>query len=138
MRKLEDIPKKEIFNVPEGYFDKLPGIIQARVAAPANERKPVWFFALRYALPVVVLLAVGMLWFNQSHGAMDVDIMLSSIATEDLVVYLNNSEMTTEELLATVYLSDEDAHEIEGNVYQLNLGNENIDDILTEMEFDNL
>ena len=32
MKKLEEIPKKEVFKVPEGYFENLPGIIQARVA----------------------------------------------------------------------------------------------------------
>ena len=30
--KLEDLPQKEIFDVPEGYFEKLPGTIQARIA----------------------------------------------------------------------------------------------------------
>ncbi|HOX83864.1 MAG TPA: hypothetical protein PLJ60_09490 [Chryseolinea sp.] len=137
MKKLEDIPKKEVFNVPNGYFDKLPGIIQSRVVAPETVNKPTWGFALRYALPVVVLLVAGILWFNRSNKVLDADQMLSAIETEDLIAYLDNSDMTTEELLSNVYLSDDDAYEIEGIVYDLNLENENIDDILTEMEFDN-
>ena len=64
--------------------------------------------------------------------------LLSSIQTEDLVAYLNDSDMTTEELLADAELSDEDASEIEGNVYDLNLKNESLEDIVTEMELDNL
>ena len=138
MKKLEDIPKKEVFNVPDGYFDKLPGIIQARVATPQNEGRPVWGFALRYALPTVVLLAVGIFWFNQSPKVADAEQLLSSIQTEDLVAYLNESDMTTEELLADAELSDEDASEIEGNVYDLNLKNESLEDIVSEMELDNL
>ena len=138
MKKLEDIPKKEVFNVPDDYFDKLPGIIQARVATPQNESSPVWRFALRYALPTVVLLAVGIVWFNQSHKVVDAEQLLSSIQTDDLVAYLNDSDMTTEELLADAELSDEDASEIEENVFNLNLENESLDDIVTEMELDNL
>ncbi len=138
MKKLEDIPKKEVFNVPDGYFDKLPGIIQARVTTSSqSETKAAWSFTLRYALPTVVLLAIGFFWFNQSHKVVDAEQLLSSIQTEDLVAYLSDSDMTTEELLADAQLSDEDANEIEGNVYELNLENENLDDILTEMEFDN-
>lgn len=137
MKKLEEISKKEIFNVPEDYFDKLPGIIQARVATPQNETNAAWRFTLRYALPAVVLLAIGIVWFNQSPKVMDAEQLLSTIQTDDLVAYLNDSDMTTEELLADAHLSDEDATEIEANVYGLNLENENLEDILTEMELDN-
>ncbi len=137
MKKLDDIPKKEFFNVPDGYFDKLPSIIQARVAAPQTESKLTWKFAIRYALPTVVLLAIGIIWFTQTHKVVDAEQLLSSIQTEDLVSYLNESDMTTEELLADAQLSDEDASEIEGTVYELNLQNESLDDILTEMDLDN-
>jgi hypothetical protein len=55
MKKLEDISKKNIFEVPDGYFEKLPGIIQARVAKP--ESTP-WFVpTLKFALPIVAVLA---------------------------------------------------------------------------------
>jgi len=137
MKKLEDIPKKEVFNVPEGYFDKLPGVIQARVAKPQSESSPVWGFALRYALPTVILLVVGIVWFNQTHQVVDAEQLLSSIETEDLVAYLNDSDITTEELLAEVHLSNEEAMEIEGNVYQLNLDSEALDDLVDKMELDN-
>ncbi len=137
MKKLEDIPKKEVFNVPDGYFDKLPGIIQARVAAPQSQRKPVWRFALRYALPVVVLLAVFTFWFNRIPKVVDAEQLLSSIQTEDLVAYINDSDITTEELLSDIQLDEEDADEIVGNVYDINMENENADAIITELEFDN-
>jgi hypothetical protein len=137
MKKLEDIPKKEVFNVPDGYFDKLPGIIQARAAKPEKERRPVWGFTLRYALPTVALLAVGIVWFIQTHKVTDAEQLLSSIQAEDLVAYLNDSDITTEELLAEVEWSDDDAKEIEGNVYDLNLEGESLNDIVSEMELDN-
>lgn len=137
MKKLEDIPKKEIFNVPDGYFDKLPGIIQARVAKPQKESSPALGFALRYAVPTVVLMVVGIVWYNQSHKVVNVDQLISSIQTEDLVAYINDSDITTEELLADVQLDNEDADVIEGNVYDINLENESLEDIINEMDIDN-
>ena len=67
MKKLEDIPKKNVFEVPDGYFDRLPGIIQARV----SQEKPsfVWYswpVALRYALPVLLMMAVGIFWYTSN------------------------------------------------------------------------
>jgi hypothetical protein len=137
MKKLEDIPKKEIFNVPDGYFEKLPGIIQSRVITREKESKPVWSFALRYALPAVILLVIGIFWLMPADKGINAEQVLASIETEELVAYINDSDITTDELLANLQLNDEDANEIEGNVYQLNLDDENLNDILDEMEIDN-
>ena len=60
MKKLDEIPKKSIFEAPEGYFDRLPGIIQARVSPLAVGAKqgpqwmPYFFFGLKYALLVLL------------------------------------------------------------------------------------
>src|SRR5690349_6287318 len=134
MKKLEDIPKKEIFNVPEGYFDKLPGVIQSRVAARQQEGIPVYRYALRYALPVVVILVAAIFWLNQPDEGSTSEKLLASIDTQDLVAYLNESDMTTEELLENASLDVIDANEIEGAVYDLNFQDEDLD-ILVE-EFD--
>ena len=138
MKKLDEIPKKQVFNVPDGYFDKLPGIIQARIAEPKTENKTAWNFALRYALPTVVLLVVGIVWNNQSHKVVNAEQLLSSIQTEDLVAYINDSEITTDELLSDIQLDEEDADAIRGHVFDSNLENESLDDILKEIEIDNL
>ena len=52
MKKLEDIPKQNIFEVPDGYFDKLPSVIQARIAKP--EPKFWQLPAFRYAMPLLI------------------------------------------------------------------------------------
>ena len=66
VKKLEDIPKKNIYEVPEGYFDKLPGIIQSRVAKEETIRKPFFVHSLRYAIPamVVAIVALAVLFFR--------------------------------------------------------------------------
>ncbi|MBT1688065.1 hypothetical protein [Dawidia soli] len=130
--KLEDIPKKEIFTAPEGYFDTLPGVIQARVAKQTPAIRPVWRYSLRYALPAVVLFAAGILWYTrQASSPQDI---LEGIATEELMSYLEESEgLSTEELLDTDLLDTDDAQAIEQEVYHLDLD----DDVLDAIE-DNL
>jgi hypothetical protein len=129
--KLEDIPKKEIFTAPDGYFDTLPGVIQARVAKQSRFARPVWKYSLRYALPAVVLVAAGILWYTRQTSAQD---MLAGIATEELVRYLEESEtLSTDELLDTDLLDADDVQAIEQEVYTLDLN----DDVLDALE-DNL
>jgi len=134
MKKLEDIPKKEVFKVPDGYFDNLPTIIQARVAEKeAKPFRPVFSLALRYALPVVVLGLAGILWFNRQQDTATAESILASIQTEDLVAYLNDADLTTDELIEDVVLDAEDADEIEGEVYGLDLDEEDFEKILDEI-----
>lgn len=132
MKKLEDIPKKEIFDVPEGYFEDLPGKIQKRIAG--REERPAFIFALRYALPAIVLVAIGMLWYNNGSEDTSAESILASVQTEDLVAFLNDDDLTTEELLEDAALNREDADEIEGAVYELGLSDDDFQDILDEID----
>jgi hypothetical protein len=118
MKKLEDLPKNHPFKVPEGYFDKLPGIIQSRVAekSEVQEARPYFRLALQYALPVIVLAIVAVIYLVPKNGQ-DVDTMLASVSTEELVAYLEESEITTEELLEQMTLDNERVEAIESEVY---------------------
>lgn len=134
MKKLEDIPKKQIFEVPEGYFEKLPGIIQSRVVKPQLERS--WWFtyrySLRFALPAVILLAAGIFWFNSSQTDLNAENILASIQTEDLITYLDEADLTTEELLEHVELDAEDVSTIEESVYEFQFSDSDLEEIFNE------
>ena len=136
MKKLDDIPKKQNFEVPEGYFEKLPGIIQSRVTQQTKER--IWVldvrFALRFAVPVVILLAVGIFWYGQSHMEKSVENILASVQTEDLITYLSESDFTTEELLEDAQLNSQDAIDIEESVYELQFNDSEFEKIFNEIE----
>jgi hypothetical protein len=120
MAKLEDIPKKDFFTVPDDYFDKLPAKIQSRIAKTKvrNERTFVFRYALRYALPVLVLAGVI---FYYSSSKPDVETILASVDTEELIDYLQESGMTTEEMLENVEFSAEELEAIENEVYDVSL-----------------
>lgn len=135
MKKLEDIPKKNIFEVPEGYFDRLPSVIQARVAQQASESvwAPFLKFSLRYALPVVVLGAVAIWFYGQPSGPQNAEDMLSSVDTSQLVAYLEDSDLTTDDLLEGVDLDEQDANEIQGMTFD-EIGLAADGELLEEME----
>ena len=135
MKKLDDIPKKDVFKVPEGYFENLPMIIQSRVAAGKGEKEffPKFSFALRYALPVVVLGVLGYFWLGPHAEQKSAESILATIETEDLVAYLNGTDLTTEELLESVQLDASDVNELEGEIYGEDMTDQNFEDILDEI-----
>jgi hypothetical protein len=135
MKKLEDIPKKQIFEVPEGYFEKLPGIIQSRVTTERRETN-LWSarsLRLQYVLPAVVLIAAGIFWFTRSQTDVTTENILASIQTEDLVTYLGEADFTTEELLDDADLDAEDARQIEGAVYEFPLDDSALEEIIDDI-----
>lgn len=98
MKKLEEIPKKGIFEAPEGYFDRLPGMIQARLAEKHTEARPYLRYTLAYALPVILLLVIAVIYLTPKETQSAED-MLASVSSEELVAYLEQSEMSLDELL---------------------------------------
>lgn len=118
MKKLEDIPKNNPFSVPDGYFEKLPGVIQARIEA-GKVRKPVPYvrYAFQYAMPVVALIIVAVIYLVPKSGGDSYDDILASVSTEQLAVYLADSDITTDEIVDAGALDEESAEAIEAEVF---------------------
>ena len=137
MKKLEDIPKKNIFEVPEGYFEKLPGIIQSRVAKP-EFAQIFWISRLKYAIPIAAIAVIGMFWYAfQSEKTFDEQ--LASIQTEQLMAYLNDADLQIDDLSESVDWNEFDLEELEDKVYatfEIN-GNE-LDILMNEFSVDTL
>ncbi|MEJ0029660.1 MAG: hypothetical protein WDO15_04520 [Bacteroidota bacterium] len=90
MRKLEDIPKKTPFKVPDGYFDQLPAVIQSRMAKETGTSfSQVVSFSLKFALPVIALVVAGIFWLRPAP----VDDPLNGVDTEQIALFLNNTEL---------------------------------------------
>ena len=102
--KLDNIKAKQPFTVPKGYFDMLPGMVQARVATP--ERKPVFSFpvALKYALPVITLTIAVIFWMqrNDVNTTQDVQQLLAEIPTADIIDYLEESDLTLMDIIESL------------------------------------
>jgi hypothetical protein len=102
--KLEQIEKKNIFEVPDGYFDELPMAIQQRVTSKEKAFAfPLFAVSLKYALPVfAVAIASVFIYQNYSRSSTS-DAALKDVSTETLVAYLSESDITEDEILQSIY-----------------------------------
>lgn len=133
MKKLEDIPKKNIFEVPDGYFDRLPLKILDRVATPAAVQFS-WQPALRYALPVLLLAGFGLFWYQQ-YQPVTVEQELAQIQADQLGLFLEDESLSTDELVETMTWTEEDLQSLEDQVYAtFNASEAEWNDILDELE----
>lgn len=111
MKRLDEIPKKTLFEAPEGYFEKLPGRIQARITEP--EPEIAWGkVAVRYALPLVVIGAAAV-FFLTNRPALSPEEVIAGIESEQLVAYLEDSEVNTDDLLDVISLEPTEVESIE-------------------------
>lgn len=115
MARLDDIPKKEFFTTPPGYFEKLPAAIQSRTQrAPERRSFPVVKYSLQYALPLILILAA---LFFYRRTATDAETILASVDTEALIAYLQDTGLTTDDVLESFEFSTEDIQAIEDEIY---------------------
>jgi hypothetical protein len=138
MKKLQDLPKKVDFKVPEGYFDELPTRVQNRISSGVGRKwqfSPV--FALRYALPLVALVAIGIIWYDRSNDTIITE--LEKIDETQLRFFIDDPDLTSEELTENVTWSSADLDALEEEVYDvLNASNEELDVIIDELDFETL
>lgn len=133
--KLDDIPRKNIYRVPEDYFEKLPGIIQSRVSRQ-QEKRPFFLATLHYSLPALVIILLAVFWIYRFDGkTLGPDETLANIETEALIAYLDNAEITTDELLESFGLTNEDADEIESSVYDFDLDEDDLEIWMDEYNY---
>lgn len=130
MKQLSDIPRKNIFEVPEGYFDRLPAIIQARTQSSASVRprfsgNPVVRYAF-YSLLVVLSVAALYLWL-QPPAHPSAESLLAEVEVEYLMEYLEESDISVDEVWQEFGV--EEAEAIENEVFE-SLWNDNILEIL--------
>ncbi|MEM9390036.1 MAG: hypothetical protein AAGA02_06155 [Bacteroidota bacterium] len=108
-RKLDKIEKKNIYKVPDNYFDKLPGIIQSRAVNESRKSSIAWSIpVIKYAVPalLVVILAGYYAFFNGQEKSKSAVELLAEVETDQLVEYLAYSEITTEEILEIVEMDE--------------------------------
>ncbi|MBF9252644.1 hypothetical protein I2I11_05015 [Pontibacter sp. 172403-2] len=99
--KLSDVPKRNMYQVPENYFERLPTRIMARTAA-AEAPQPAWqqslWRPLRLALAPLVLLLVfaGVYYFNISRSPEPATTDFAALAEAEIVDYLTSNDAQLE------------------------------------------
>lgn len=137
MKNLDDIPRKNPFDVPDGYFDELPARIQKRIQGRKQDHPLPMVRVIRYAAAAFVLTLVAYVWVWRGSDGMpgqSPEAMLASLETADLVAYLEDGEFTTDELLDDIEFSDDDAARIEDAVFNLDLGDVDLNALTDEIQ----
>lgn len=141
--KLQDIDKKEIFKVPDRYFEELPGRIQDRIhkKQPEYQWMPVLNRAVKYAIPALAVLFV-VLYFTIYDRAVPQDksyeAILEEVSTDNIITYLEYQDITTEEIIENIDVSAID-FEINEDAELFNeeeMDEETIDAIIEEYNLD--
>src|SRR6185295_11355453 len=101
MKNLEDIPKKNVFEAPEGYFDRLPGIIQARVTQEPYSMRYRVMYSLKYALSALTIVLIAFFYWSKPPGQSAED-LLASVDSVSLVSYLEDSDISSDDLLESI------------------------------------
>lgn len=138
MKRLEDIPKKTLFEVPEGYFDRLPGVIQARISA--KNKQSIWVpslgYSLKFALPAIALAALAFLFWS-GPSRQTTEEVLASIDSEQLVAYLQDSDLNADDFLEAVPLDQEELASIQQDVInEMNFEDVNLQELVNEFDVD--
>ncbi|MES2730169.1 MAG: hypothetical protein V4714_00405 [Bacteroidota bacterium] len=96
--RLDDMEKQNIFSVPDGYFETLPSIIQAKAIKPRLEL--IWFGWRRWsvAFASVALLLMG-IWFFTHNQTTTPAQNLAKVSSQEIIDYLKESDITQNELI---------------------------------------
>lgn len=120
--KLDDLPKKNVYRVPDRYFDQLPGRMMARVSQRASAENPVAWLAfwrqplLRGALAGLALVLSFIYFFtitsSQAPSAASGEGLLANVTEKEALDYLMVSDQLEPQDLTSLPLPEEDlSHE---------------------------
>ena len=94
--RLDDLKKETPFSVPEGYFDKLPQIIQSRIPVEPI-RKPIvgWSWQRSVALVSAMALILVLVWVTvpERQGSLGQE-PLSDISDSSIIDYLEDQNIS--------------------------------------------
>ena len=112
--KLEHLPKHNIYQVPESYFDRLPTRVMERTAG-ASQTATGWQHRLLgsvrlAAAPLVLLLVfVGAFLFTLQQQKQDNNYAVQPLAEHDILDYLHyNEDLETADLAELSYLTKQE------------------------------
>jgi len=106
--KLDELKKESPFKVPERYFVELPSEIQVKVTAD-QKPQPSWvvqptFRWAAMAASVLVLAVYFSVFYTNTDDLNEAESLIAQVEMEDLIAYIETSEITTDDLISGVNL----------------------------------
>ena len=103
--KLDDLHKKNIYKVPDEYFDDLPGRIQKRIHAETDHQKLIvfsWPVLFRYVMPVaavVLILLFVVRPISDTSETISYEQLLNEVPSDEMISFLELEGITSDEIL---------------------------------------
>ncbi len=99
----EEIDKDNIFKVPENYFEELPGRIQSKIRSREKRFLPEinWLGILKISVSLAAVLFF-VLYFaplKTSTGPTAPEAILAQVNTDDVIAYLELTDINIDELI---------------------------------------
>lgn len=94
--RLDDLKKETPFSVPDGYFDRLPQIIQSRIVSePARKPLVGWSWQRSVSLVSAMALILVLVWVTvpERQGALG-EGPLTDISDASIVAYLEDQDIS--------------------------------------------
>jgi hypothetical protein len=121
---IEDLEKKHVFNVPEGYFKHLPQQISHKLVTTRKSQPwfilPVFKYGAAIASFCLIILIGYFLTLTPVPNPVQPEIILSQVSGQDIVQYLQQSEVSQFELVeraseANIIIEEKALDEVEVN-----------------------
>jgi hypothetical protein len=109
--KLDDLEKKQVFLVPDRFFEDLPAAIQKKVHVSGKSTSIFQLPWIKYGLSLaslVLLILVGYLFYNPGTSPEKPAYSLSEVSNEEIINYLGQTDLAQSELIdraATINVS---------------------------------
>ena len=145
--KLDDIHKKNIYKVPDEYFDDLPGRIQKKISDKNASRESFsfnWSLVTKIALPVAAVIAIVLMVVINPKGGdqttLSYETMLDDISSEGMISFLELEDITSEDIIHSIDIQqlDETFEGIEDPYFEIEeqIDDELLDAIINEYDLD--
>jgi len=103
--KLDDINKEKPFQIPDQYFEEFPDRLMDRIRNESDKDRgrlislPV-MLKMAVAASILALITFGI--FQINFEGRSPDQILADVPTESLIAYLEESEMSVDDLIETI------------------------------------
>ncbi|MEP2023575.1 MAG: hypothetical protein ABJH98_07220 [Reichenbachiella sp.] len=136
---IESFDRKNIHQVPDGYFDELPLKIQSRISEQQKAHSPISISRMQIAWSMTAAIAIffiGWILYPNNNNP-SAEQLLASIDSQDLIEYLYEEDISTDEILASLdesyYLKE--LNSLETEFIDENLSNEDLESMYSELDY---
>jgi hypothetical protein len=101
--KVDDLEKKQVFSVPEGYFEALPGQISHKMGQTQRRVHWVMLPLFRYGAALACVCLIILIGYFKTKSPVSElvqpEAILSQVSGQDILLYLQQTEISQYELV---------------------------------------